>query len=141
MKKISVLLADDHAGVRDGLRGLLEAEADLSVVGQAANGDEAVRLARELRPDIVILDITMPGMNGIEAARHIRKSSPTTWLLILSAHAAPEYVRQAFDAGADGYVVKQAAGAELVAALRQVLQGRRYLSGMLGDLRQEIGLD
>jgi DNA-binding NarL/FixJ family response regulator len=130
-KTISVLLADDHAILLDGLRVLLEAEGDLKVVGSAINGEEAVRLARELRPDIAIVDIKMPVMNGIEATRRIRESSPSTLILILSAHDSALYVDQALRAGARGYVVKGSAGLELVKAVHAIVEGKRYLSASL----------
>ena len=135
-KTISVLLADDHAILLDGLRALLEAEGDLKVVGRALNGEEAVRLSRQLRPDIAIIDIKMPVMNGIEATRRIRESSPST--LILSAHVSAHYVDQALRAGAAGYVVKKSAGPELVKAVRTIIEGKRYLSTSLaGSMGQD----
>ena len=105
-KTISILLADDHAIVLDGLRVLLEAEGDLKVVGSAINGEEAVRLAKQLHPDIAIVDIKMPVMNGIEATRHIRESSPSTLILILSGRDSAHYVDQALRAGADWIISK-----------------------------------
>jgi DNA-binding NarL/FixJ family response regulator len=130
-KTISVLLADAHAILLDSLRVLLEAEGDLKVVGCAIDGEEAVRLARQLRPEIAIVDIKMPVMNGIEATRRIRESSPSTLILILSAHAAAHYVDQALRAGAVGYVAKESAGPELIKAVRTIIEGRRYLSASL----------
>jgi DNA-binding NarL/FixJ family response regulator len=130
-KTISVLLADDHAILLDGLRVVLEAEGDLKVVGRASNGEEAVRLARQLRPDIAIVDIKMPVMNGIDATRRIRESSPSTRVLILSAHDSAHYVDQALRAGAEGYVAKRSAGPEVVKAVRAIVEGKRYLSASL----------
>jgi DNA-binding NarL/FixJ family response regulator len=129
-KTISVLLADAHAILLDSLRALLEAQDDLKVVGRAVNGEEAVRLAR-LRPDVAIVDISMPVMNGIEVTRQIRETSPSTVILILSAHGSPYHVDQALRAGAAGYVLKQSAGPELLKALRTIIAGRRYLSHSL----------
>ena len=129
-KTISVLLADAHAILLDSLRALLEAEDDLKVIGRAVDGEEAVRLAR-LRPDVAIVDINLPVMNGIEAARRIREISPSTLILILSAHASAHHVDQALRAGAAGYVVKQSAGPELVKAVRTIIGGKRYLSSSL----------
>jgi DNA-binding NarL/FixJ family response regulator len=129
-KTINVLLADAHAILLDSLRALLEAEDDLKVVGRAVNGEEAVRLAR-LRPDVAIVDISMPVMNGIEVTRQIRETSPSTVILILSAHGSPYHVDQALRAGAAGYVLKQSPGPELVKALRTIIAGRRYLSDSL----------
>lgn len=142
-KTISVLLADDHAIVLDGLRVLLEAEGDLKVVGSATNGEEAVRLARQLHPDIAIVDIKMPVMNGIEATRQIRESSPSTLILILSACDSAHYVNQALRAGAEGYAVKGSAGPELIKAVRAIIEGKRYLSPSLaGSMGQDplVGL-
>jgi len=127
-KTISVLLADDHAILVDGLRVLLEAEGDLKVVGRAVNGEEAVRLSRQLRPDVAIVDIKMPIMNGIEATRRIRETSPSTRVLILSGHALAHYVEQALSAGAGGYLLKGSSGPELVKAVRVIVEGKRYLS-------------
>jgi two-component system, NarL family, response regulator NreC len=128
-KTTSVLLADAHAILLDGLRALLEAEG-LKVVGRAINGEEAVRLAR-LRPDLAIIDISMPVLNGIEATRRIRETSPSTRVLILSAHALAHYVDQALRAGAGGYVLKGSPGPELLKAVRAITEGRRYLSASL----------
>jgi DNA-binding NarL/FixJ family response regulator len=130
-KTISVLLADAHAILLDSLRALLEAEGDLKVVGRAMDGEEAVRLARQLRPDIAIVEVKMPVMNGIEATRRIRESSPSTLILMLSAQASAHYVDQALRAGAGGYVVKGSSGPELVKAVRAIIEGKRYLSASL----------
>jgi DNA-binding NarL/FixJ family response regulator len=129
-KPISVLLADAHIILLDSLRALLEAEKDLRVVGSAVSGEEAVRLAR-LAPDIAIVDIHLPVMNGIEATRRILETSPSTQILILSAHASPYHVDQALRAGAAGYVVKQSAGPELLKAVRTIIAGKHYLSASL----------
>ena len=123
-----VLLADDHAVVRDGLRILLEAHSDIGVVANAANGREAVRLALQLRPDVVIMDIAMPEMNGIEATQQIQDASPSTQVLILSMHSTTEHIFRALQAGARGYLLKESAGSEVVDAVRVVRAGRRYLS-------------
>lgn len=128
-KTTSVLLADAHAMLLDGLRALLEAEG-LKVVGRAMNGEEAVRLAR-LRPDLAIIDISMPVVNGIEATRRIREASPSTRVLILSAHALAHHVDQALRAGAEGYVLKGSSGPELLKAVRAITEGKRYLSASL----------
>lgn len=130
-KTISVLLADDHGILVDGLRVLLEAEGDLKVVGRAANGEEAVRLAGQLRPDVAIVDIKMPIMNGIEATRAIRETSPSTQVLILSGHTLAHYVEQALRAGAGGYVYKGSSGPELLKAVRTIIEGKRHLSASL----------
>lgn len=125
---IQVLLADDHAVVRDGLRFLLEVQGDISVVGNAANGREAVRKVKELKPDVVIMDIAMPELNGIEATHQIHETCPATRVLILSMYATTEHVRQALRAGAQGYLLKKSAGAEVADAVRLVHAGGSYLS-------------
>jgi two-component system response regulator NreC len=123
MKKIRVLLADDHAIVLDGLRALLEAEEDLEVVGQATDGLEALHQARELDPDVVVLDLAMPNMNGIEATRRILKTNPQTHILILSQYDGSRSVLDAVWAGASGYLLKRCAGTELAEGIRAVMQG------------------
>ncbi len=125
---IRVLLADDHAVVRDGLRYLLEAQGDIAVVGDAPNGRLAVQQTQQLAPDVVVMDIAMPELNGIVAARQIREISPATQIIILSMHSTPEHIRHALQAGAQGYLLKESAGAEVVQAVRAVHAGRRYLS-------------
>ena len=125
---IRVLLVDDHALVREGVSRLLAAEPDLRVVGSFADGNTAVRFAAREAPDVAILDVAMPGANGIDVARRLRAVSPKTQLLMLSMHAQAEYVHQAFWAGANGYVLKESAGREVAAGVRAVHGGRRYLS-------------
>ena len=125
---IRVLLADDHAVVRDGLRYLLEAQGDIAVVGGAANGRLAVQQAQQLAPDIVVMDIAMPELNGIDATQQIREVSPATQVIILSMHSTAEHIRHALQAGAQGYLLKESAGTEVVDAVRAVHAGRRYLS-------------
>jgi DNA-binding NarL/FixJ family response regulator len=131
--KIDVVLVDDHAVVREGLRFVLEAQRDLRVVGEAADGLQGVRLAKELQPDIVVMDIAMPGLNGIEATRQISESCPGTRVIVLSMHSTDEHVLQALRAGARGYVVKESAGVELVAAVRTTMSGARYLSQKISE--------
>lgn len=130
---ITVFLADDHAVVRDGLRLLLEAQPDLSVIGDAANGREAVRRVARLCPDIVVIDIAMPELNGIEAAREIGEVCPSTQIIILSIHSTIEHVFRALQAGARGYLLKESAGIEVVNAVRAVHAGHRYLSPKISD--------
>ena len=125
---ITVLLADDHAMVRDGLKLLLESQQDITVVALASNGREAVKLAMKHTPDVVLLDIAMPELNGIEAALKIHNTLPRTRIIILSMHATSEHVFRALQAGADGYLVKESAGGEVIKAVRSVIGGRRYLS-------------
>ena len=130
---ITVFLADDHAVVRDGLRALLEAQPDLKVVGDAADGRDAVRQVTQLRPDVAILDIAMPELNGIEAARQIREACPATQVIILSMHGTSGHIAQALQAGVRGYLLKAAAGSEVVSAVRAVQAGHRYLSQEILD--------
>jgi DNA-binding NarL/FixJ family response regulator len=125
---INVFLADDHAVVRDGLRCLLEAQTDIRVIGDAANGREAVRMVRQLEPDVVLMDIAMPELNGIEATVQVRQGCPSVRVLMLSMHASYEHVREALKAGAQGYLLKQSAGAEVVEAVRTVHAQGAYLS-------------
>jgi len=125
---VSVMLADDHAVVRDGLRSLLENGNDLQVVGVAGNGREAVSEALRLRPDIVIMDIAMPELDGVEATRRIVERSPETRVLILSMYLSAEHIYRALQAGAQGYVLKESAGEEVVDAIRALRAGKRYLS-------------
>jgi DNA-binding NarL/FixJ family response regulator len=125
---IRVILVDDHEVVRDGLRRLIEAQPDLQVLEGFGDGAEAVRFAVANLPDIAVVDVAMPNMNGIEVTRRIHDACPGTEVLILSMHAAPEYIYQALRAGARGYVIKESAGSEVVKALRVLGAGRRYLS-------------
>jgi len=128
MQKISVLLADDHTVVRQGLRALLEAEEDMSVVGEAENGRQAVNMAKRLQPDVVVMDIAMPTLNGLEATRQINKESRKSKVLILSSYSDDEYVQQLTDAGAIGYLVKQTAAQDLVSAIREARRGNAFFS-------------
>jgi DNA-binding NarL/FixJ family response regulator len=121
--KTRILIADDHAIVRDGVRALLTAAGDLEVVAEAANGQEAIDLAVSMEPDLVLMDIAMPGLGGLEATLEIRKRVPRARIIVLSQYGDPEYVRRFLKAGVAGYVLKKAAGAELVAAIRAVLRG------------------
>lgn len=128
---VRVLLADDHAVVRDGLRALLGAQSAIEVVGDVATGREAVRQAQQLQPDVVVMDIAMPDLNGIEATLQIQDTCPSTQILILSMHSTNEHILRALQAGARGYLLKDSAGAELVEAVRVVHAGRRYLSSKI----------
>ncbi|KPL16976.1 MAG: LuxR family transcriptional regulator [Anaerolineae bacterium SM23_84] len=130
---ITVLLADDHAVLRDGLRVMLEAETDIEVIGDAADGREAVQRAAQLCPDVVVMDIAMPELNGIEAAREIGSLCPSSEIVILSMHSTSEHIFRALQAGARGYLLKESAGAEVVRAVRAVHAGRRYLSERISD--------
>ena len=128
MNRIRVLLAEDHTIVRKGLRFLLDSEAGIEVVGEAEDGRQAIEKVGQLRPHLVLMDITMPGLNGLEATRQIKKRFPEVKVLILTVHATEEYILQILRAGASGYVVKQAAVTELVSAIRAVCRGDSFLS-------------
>lgn len=129
---IRVLVCDDHALVRSGLHKLLECEPDLEVVGEAANADAAIERSRVDRPDVLLLDIVMPGRSGIDSLPDILGAAPGTKVLMLSMQNDPAYVRRSFAAGASGYVLKDAADTELVEAIHTVADGRRYLHPLLG---------
>jgi DNA-binding NarL/FixJ family response regulator len=131
MARIRILLADDHAVLRTGLRMLIGSQRDLEVVGEASDGDEAVRKAAVLRPDVALVDITMPGSGGIKAIERIRQAAPATRVLVLTMHDVPAYLRAALAAGATGYVVKRAADSDLLAAIRDVHRGRTVLDPAL----------
>ena len=133
---ITVILADDHAILRDGLRFLLEAAGDIEIISMAANGQEAVEQAKIYCPDVIVMDISMPVMSGIEATRHICKICEHTKVAILSMHHTTEYIQRALEAGAVGYLLKDSAGAELVAAIRALNDGKRYISKTIsGNIR------
>lgn len=127
-KKIRVLLADDHRMVRHGFRLILESQEDMDVIGEAGNGREAVELAERLRPDVVVMDVTMPELNGIEATRRIRQISPFIRVVALSVHRDGVYVREIVRAGAEGYILKESGDQELISAVRAVAEGNGYLS-------------
>jgi DNA-binding NarL/FixJ family response regulator len=131
---IRVILADDHAVVLDGLRVLLESQGDISVVGTAGDGRTAVALARELLPDIVVMDISMPELNGIDATCELLEALPTVRVIILSMHSTSEHIYRALQAGARGYVIKESAGKEVVKAVVAVHAGKRYISEKISDL-------
>jgi DNA-binding NarL/FixJ family response regulator len=128
MKRITILLAEDHQVVREGFRSLLEHEQDLEVVGEAETGRQAVQLTRKLRPAVVVMDIAMPLLNGLEATRQIRKDFPETKVLILSAHSDDAYVEQMTALGAAGFLVKQTSSHELATAIRKIHEGETYFS-------------
>jgi DNA-binding NarL/FixJ family response regulator len=129
---VRVALCDDHAIVRSGLRRILDAEHDLEVVGEAGSVREAVVLARAERPDVFVMDLGLPDGSGITGTAEVRKASPATRVLVLTVHDDVAYLRRAFEAGADGYMVKEAAAVELVQAVRQVASGRQYVHPSLG---------
>src|SRR5438874_1075452 len=128
MKPITVLLAEDHQIVREGLRSLLKREPDIQVVAEAETGREAVQLTRKLRPSVVVMDIAMPLLNGLEATRQIRKDFPETKVLILSAHSDDAYVDQVAALGASGFLVKQTSSEELATAIRKIHGGETFFS-------------
>jgi DNA-binding NarL/FixJ family response regulator len=143
MKRIRILLADDHAVVRQGFRMLLSAQADLEIVGEAGNGREAVELAASLRPDVVVMDVTMPELNGIEATRRLTAENPHIRVVALSMHKDSVYVREILRAGARGYLLKDSVADDLVAAVRAVAGGEGYLSpaisnAVLDDYRKHV---
>jgi two-component system response regulator NreC len=129
---ISVVLVDDHAVVRSGLRLLLEAQDDIEVVGEAGDAKDAIFRARAFKPNVILLDVVMPGESGIEALPKLLKESPETRVLVLSMQDDPSYVREAFAAGASGYVLKEAADEEVVAAVREIAGGGNYVHPALG---------
>jgi len=137
MKRITVLLAEDHQLVRQGFRSLLEHEPDIEVVGEAANGRQAVQLTRKLRPAVVIMDIAMPLLNGLEATRQIRKALPDTKVLFLSAHSDDAYVEQVAVLGATGFLLKQTSSENLATAIREVQKGNSFYSHSISKRAQK----
>jgi two-component system response regulator NreC len=142
-RSIKILLADDHTIVRQGLKLILSAHADLAVIGEAANGREAVDLAEKLKPDIVLMDVAMPELNGIEATRRMVAANPRIKVLVLSMHKEAVYVREILKAGARGYILKDAIDTELLNAVRSVAKGDGYISpavsgALLNDYRKDV---
>jgi DNA-binding NarL/FixJ family response regulator len=135
---ITVIIADDHAILRDGLRYLLEAAGDIQILSMASNGQEAVEQATLHCPDVIVMDISMPVMSGIEATRHICKACEHTKVAILSMHHTTEYIQRALEAGAAGYLLKDSAGMELVAAIRALNNGKHYISKNVSGNIQDI---
>jgi DNA-binding NarL/FixJ family response regulator len=143
MKRIRILLADDHAVVRQGFKMILSAEVDMEIVGEAGNGREAIEQAEKLRPDIVVMDVAMPELNGIEATRRLAASMPHTRVIALSMHKDSVYVREILRAGARGYLLKDSGASDLVSAIRAVASGESYLSpavsnAVLDDYRRHV---
>src|SRR5271166_6377915 len=128
MKRITVLLAEDHMVVREGFRKMLEMEGDLEIVGEAADGRQAVALVKKLRPAVVLMDIAMPLLNGLEATRQIREAVPATRVLILSAHGNAAFIQQVTAMGAAGFLLKQTSSTILATAIREVHQGKSFFS-------------
>lgn len=131
MQPIKVILADDHTVVRQGLRALLVAEGDIEIVGEADNGRQAVQLAKRFLPDVVVMDIAMPVLNGLEATRQIVRSLASTRVLVLSSYSDDDYIQQLTEAGAAGYLVKQTAANELLKAIREAHKGNAYFSPVI----------
>ncbi|MGD0000552.1 MAG: response regulator transcription factor [Bryobacteraceae bacterium] len=143
MKKIRIVLADDHSVVRQGFRRILEAQSDMEIVGEASNGREALEQAALLTPDVVVMDVAMPELNGIEATRRMKEATPHSRVLALSMHKDSVYVREILRAGARGYLLKDAVDEDLIAAVRAVSRGEGYLSpgvadAVLTDYRQHV---
>jgi len=130
---ITIILADDHRVVREGLRALLERHDDIKVVGEAADGREAVKLAATLKPDVVVMDISMPVLNGIEATQQVLEVSPSSRVIILSMYSTSEHIFRSFKAGAQGYLLKESAGEDVVNAVRVVREGKRYLTDKITE--------
>lgn len=128
MKKIKILIADDHAVVRMGLASLFSAKSDFEVVGQAKNGEIAVRESKHLSPDVVVMDLMMPGMDGIEATRALRTAAPAARILILTSYTTSNDIARALEAGAQGAIMKSAENSELIAAIRKIASGSNYIS-------------
>lgn len=137
MPPIRILLADDHAIMRDGLRALLDRQADLEVVAEAADGRECIRLADEYAPDVVMMDVAMPNMNGIEAARRVLSAHPSIGIVMLSMHRDESYVLQSLRAGAKGYLLKDSPQEDVLEAIRAVARGRSFLSRKVSRILQE----
>ena len=142
MQKIKVMIVDDHAILRDGIRALLGLHDDVEIIGEASEGKEAVEKALELEPDVVVMDIAIPGMDGLEATRRIKKKNSKVQILVLTQHDNKEYVLSAIKAGAAGYVPKRAMGSELVSAIRAVHRGDSFLypsaaAALIDDYRQQ----
>jgi two-component system, NarL family, response regulator NreC len=152
MKRIRIFLADDHTILREGIRSLLENESDMEVVGEAEDGHQAVKMVRQIKPDVVLMDIAMPRLNGLEATSQIKKLIPDSKILILTMHDNEEYIRKALASGAMGYILKDAAARELMDAIRAVYRGEAVLSPAVtrlviedylrwGDLKPEVPQD
>lgn len=139
MRKIKVLVADDHTVVRQGLRALLKSEEDIEVVGEAENGRQAVMLARKTPPDVVVMDVAMPLLNGLEATRQIIRSCPNTKVLVLTSYGDDDCVHQLMQAGASGYLIKQTAANELLKAIREVQRGNAFFSPAIAKRLRDQG--
>ncbi len=134
MEKIKVVLADDHIVVRSGIKNLLENEGDVEVIGEASNGEEALKVVKELQPDLLIIDIRMPVMNGLEATKMLTQSTSTTKALILSMHDDEDYILQSIESGASGYLLKDTSKEEFIKAIKTIHQGGKYFSGDISQV-------
>jgi DNA-binding NarL/FixJ family response regulator len=139
LSAITVLLADDHPIVRQGLRHLLEGDPEFNVVGEAGDGVEAIQMLETLKPDVLVVDMMMPGLNGLEVLRQFKKLSPATRAIVLSMQSASAYVIEALNLGAEGYVLKETGPSELANAIHTVVQGNRYLSEKLTERLEATG--
>lgn len=133
MEKLRILLVEDHEIVRAGVKMLVDAQADMTVIGEAHNGEVAIRKAAELVPDVIVMDISMPGLNGLKAAKKIKQISPKIKILTLTRHSDDGYIQQLLKAGVNGYVLKQSAPSELIGAIRTVASGKSYLDPTLTE--------
>jgi two-component system response regulator NreC len=132
-QKARIVIAEDHTILREGLRSLLSSNPVFEIVGEAGDGREAIRCAEKFKPDLILTDLSMPRMNGMEAIKEIKRESPATKVLVLTVHKAEEYILATFRAGADGYILKDSTHSELIMAVKKVLSGKRYISPEISD--------
>jgi DNA-binding NarL/FixJ family response regulator len=132
-QKVRIVIAEDHTILREGLRSLLSADPNFEIVGEAEDGREAIRCVEKLKPDLILTDLSMPRMNGMEAIKEIRRISPVTKILVLTVHKAEEYILSTFRAGANGYLLKDSTHAELVMAVKKVLSGKQYIGPEISE--------
>jgi DNA-binding NarL/FixJ family response regulator len=132
-QKVRIVIAEDHTILREGLRSLLSSDPNFEIVGEAEDGREAIRCVEKLKPDLILTDLSMPRMNGMEAIKEIRRISPVTKILVLTVHKAEEYILATFRSGADGYLLKDSTHAELVMAVKKVLSGKQYISPEISE--------
>jgi len=140
-QKVRIVIADDHTILREGLRSLLSSNPSFEIVGEAEDGREAIKCVEKFKPDLILTDLSMPRMNGMEAIKEIKRESPTTKVLVLTVHRAEEYILATFRAGADGYLLKDSTHAELVMAVKKVLSGKHYISPEISEKVIEGYLD
>ena len=140
-QKVRIVIAEDHTILREGLRSLLSSNPSFEIVGEAEDGREAIKCVEKFKPDLIITDLSMPRMNGMEAIKEIKRESPTTKVLVLTVHRAEEYILATFRAGADGYLLKDSTHAELVMAVKKVLSGKHYISPEISEKVIEGYLD